>query len=247
MSFRIALLSGLVGYLLGSISFARVIARRVAPRADISRIEQPVPDSKEVFVSDSISATSVRIHLSARYGCLTAILDMAKVAVPTFMLKRWYPSKPYFLVAAGMGVVGHDWPIYHRFKGGRGESPIFGGVLVIDWVAIPATNLIGWPLGLLCGNLLVLRWAGMALLIPWFWLRTRNPAYLAYATGVNVVYWVAMSPELRQYFRLRESAQIPTQEELAEFLGMGKRLGRALDNCNLVVVATKLRTLSEGE
>jgi glycerol-3-phosphate acyltransferase PlsY len=229
----IAFFAAAVGYLSGSISFARLIARLVAPQADISRIEQPMPDSDEVFVSDSVSATAVRMHLGPGYGCLTAILDMLKVTVPTLLFRLWFPESPYYLIVAAFGVVGHDWPLYHRFIGGRGESPILGGLIVIDWAGVLVTNLIGWPLGVLSGNLLVLRWAWLVLMIPWLWFRTQDLAYVAYMVTVNILYWLTMAPELKQYFQIRDKGEEPSQEELAHLLGMGSSLGRIIDRYSL--------------
>ncbi len=87
MNIGIALLAAAVGYLLGSISWARIITGLVAPGTDISMIREPVPHTDEVFESDLVSATTVRIHVGTRYGCLTAILDMLKVALPTLSLQ----------------------------------------------------------------------------------------------------------------------------------------------------------------
>jgi glycerol-3-phosphate acyltransferase PlsY len=241
MDILVAVLAALIGYLLGSISFARVITAIAAPNTDISKIEQPVPNSDAVFESDSVSATAVRIHVGTRYGCLTALLDMLKVAIPTLAFKIWQPQTPYFLIVAAAGVVGHDWPIFHRFKGGRGESPIYGGLLVIDWVGALVTNLVGGLLGLVLGNLLILRWAGLVLLIPWFWFRTGDWAYLAYIIFINLVYWISMMPELKQAFDLQAEGEMPSQQELASFLGMGESLGRVLDRYSLPAVLSKLR------
>ncbi len=229
MNLWIALLAALVGYLLGSLSSARVIARWVAPGTDLSHIEHPVPRSDVVFTSDSVSATAVRLRLGTRYGCLTAILDMLKVALPTLAFRLWQPEAPYYLIVAALGLVGHDWPVYHRWQGGRGESPIYGALLVIDPLGVVATNLLGIVFGFVTGNLLVLRWAGLVLMIPWLWLRTHDPAPVLYMLFANGVYWTAMAPELRQYAQIKQEGEPPTQEELAGFIGMGVRLGRALD------------------
>jgi glycerol-3-phosphate acyltransferase PlsY len=240
MDMQILLLAALVGYLCGSISFARIIARAVAPEADISKITEPIPHSAEMFESDSVSATAVRVHVGTRYGCLTALLDMAKVALPTLAFKLWMPEIPYYLMVAAMGIVGHDWPIYHRFKGGRGESPIVGGVLVIDWLGLVVTSVAGAVLGLAIGSMLVLRWAGLVLLIPWMWWRFGAWPYPAYMLFVNVIYWSSMLPELRQYFKLKD-AEAPTEEELGGFLAMGESLGRFMDRYSLPALWTKLR------
>ena len=241
MNIGIALLAAAAGYLFGSISWARIITGLVAPGTDISMIREPVPHTDEVFESDSVSATTVRIHVGTRYGCLTAILDMLKVALPTLAFKLWLPDTPYFLLVAAMGVVGHDWPLFFKFKGGRGESPILGGLIVIDLIGLVVTNVLGFALGVLAGNILVLRWAGLVLLIPWMWLRFHDWAYVAYMAFVNVIYWVAMTPDLKQYFQFKDAAIDPTQEELAEFLGMGARLGRLLDRYSLPALWSRFR------
>lgn len=234
------LLAAVIGYLFGSLSFARIVTGLRAPGTDISIIREPVPNSSEIFESDSISATAVRIHVGTRYGCLTALLDMAKVALPALAFKIWQPEVPYYLVVAAMGVIGHDWPLYHRFKGGRGESPIVGGVLVIDLVGLVVTNGVGFLLGILVGNLLVLRWAGLVLLIPWMWWRFGDWAHPAYMIFVNVIYWYTMVPELSQYFKL-EGVASPSQEELGRFLSMGKGLGRFMDRYSLPALWSRLR------
>ncbi len=241
MDIGTALLAAAAGYLFGSISWARIVTRLVAPNTDISLIREPVPHSDQVLESDSVSATAVRVHVGTRYGCLTAILDMLKVALPTLAFKLWLPETPYFLLVAAMGVVGHDLPLFFRFQGGRGESPILGGLLVIDPLGLVVTNLLGFVVGVLAGNLLVLRWTGLVLLIPWMWLRFHDWTYVAYMVFVNIVYWIAMAPDLKQYFQFRDAAIDPTQEELAGFLGMGVRLGRLLDRYSLPALWSRWR------
>ena len=99
MSPAIALLAGVIGYLIGSISLHVLLVRIRAPGLDVSTIEHPVEGSK-VFESGSISATSVRLQLGVRYGCLVAILDMLKGLLPTLLFKLWQPDAPYYLIAA---------------------------------------------------------------------------------------------------------------------------------------------------
>jgi glycerol-3-phosphate acyltransferase PlsY len=229
MDFFVIMIAAVTGYLLGSISFARIVRTAVAPGTDISKIVQPLPESDLTFESDSVSATAVRLRIGTRYGCLTGVLDMLKVAIPTLCFRLWYPSAPYFLVVAAMGVVGHNWPVYSGFKGGRGESAIYGGLLIIDPLGVMITNLAGSVVGLLLGNLLVLRWGGLVLMIPWLWYRTADWAHVTYILFVNVVYWTAVFPDLRQYYRLQKQGLSLSQEQLAGLLAMGGRLGRFMD------------------
>ena len=92
-----------MGYLLGSISFARLVAGRAAPGHELSLIQLPIPNTDIVFESDSISASMVRMQVGTRFGCLTAILDMLKVALPTLAFLLLQPDQPYFLIAAAAG------------------------------------------------------------------------------------------------------------------------------------------------
>jgi glycerol-3-phosphate acyltransferase PlsY len=94
MNALVALLAGTTGYLIGSISFARLMIRVLAPGADVATIEHAVPGSAEVFESGSVSATAVRFQMGARYGCLAAILDILKAVVPTLVFKLWLPTSP---------------------------------------------------------------------------------------------------------------------------------------------------------
>ncbi len=229
------------GYLLGSISFARIVAGRVDPSADITKIETVVGDGV-TFVSDSVSATAVRMKVGRRYGVLTAALDMLKVALPTLAFELAFPGEPYYLLVAAAGLIGHDWPLYHRFVGGRGETAIYGALLVIDPVAVVATLVLGMALGFVLGNILVLRWAGMILLIPWFAIATGDPALVAYMVFADLVYLVAMRPELAQYWAMRSEHTDPTNEEIADEFGMGAKLGRAIDRYGLPGLISRLRS-----
>ncbi len=120
----IAFFAGATGYVIGSISFARLMVARLAQTPDVSKIEHQVSGSSEVFQSNSISATAVRFQLGDRYGCLTAVLDILKALLPTLAFKLWQPGEPYYLITATMMIVGHNYPIFYGFRGGRGLATI---------------------------------------------------------------------------------------------------------------------------
>ncbi|MFN2185528.1 MAG: glycerol-3-phosphate acyltransferase [Anaerolineae bacterium] len=245
MSVPIALLAGLTGYLIGSFSFARLLVRIRAPGADVSKIEHPVEGSSEVFESGSISATAVRFQLGARYGCLVAILDILKALVPTLLFKLLQPDAPYYLITATMMIIGHNYPIYYGFKGGRGLATVYGGFLVLDWVGVLVTNTVGMLVGGLLGQVLLMRWIGLVLMIPWIWFRTHDIAKLAYVLIANALFWFAMLPELRQYIRLRREGELPDEQEVAEFMGMGS-VYRVVQRYSLVNLFKKKEDSSSG-
>ncbi|MBN2537273.1 glycerol-3-phosphate acyltransferase [candidate division WOR-3 bacterium] len=237
--------AAVAGYLLGSISWSRVIARWVAPGRSIERIEYPVPGTNEIFTSDSVSATAARVHLGTRFGCLTAVLDILKVFLPALAFRLLFPGWPYHVVCAAAGLVGHDWPLFFRFKGGRGESPIVGGLLAIAPLGLAATSAASVVLGLVIGHLLVFRWAWFLLMIPWLWVTTGSPVHVGYMVFANVIYWWTMSPELLQYARMEGN---PTQEEIGDFFAMGAGLGRFMDRYSILgLVARARRRRSERQ
>jgi glycerol-3-phosphate acyltransferase PlsY len=218
---------------MGSISSARLVMRLVKPQSKVEAIALQFPGTDIVLQSDSVSATAIRMQLGTRYGCLTAILDMLKVAIPTLIVRLLQPDESYYLVVAALGVAGHAWPIYYRFHGGRGESTILGGLLVVDPIGLLITTVLGWIFGWMTGNLLVLRWGFLGVLIPWFWFRTHDIAPVLYMVFINIAYWIAMSPEIKQYFEFADQDEAPTQEELSQFWGMGGAIGRVLDRYSI--------------
>ncbi|MDH3983931.1 MAG: glycerol-3-phosphate acyltransferase, partial [Gammaproteobacteria bacterium] len=104
MELQLIVLAAVLGYLLGSLSFARIVGRMVDPTADVTRIIAELPDG-HTFESDSASATAARMALGTRWGVTTGLLDMAKVGVPALIWVLLYPDTPVYGLISG--VAGH--------------------------------------------------------------------------------------------------------------------------------------------
>jgi len=216
MNALIALCAIITGYLAGSLSFSRIVSRIVAPQADVAHTEVPVPGSEMTYKVTAFGATAISMQLGPRVGCAIGLLDMLKVALPTLAFKLLYPSQPYELIVAVAGMAGHNWPIFYRFKGGRGISAYYGGLFGIDWLGALVTSTVGLLIGMLViRDFIVAYLAGLWLLIPWIWFRTHRLEYLAYAVVVNVLYLVAMIPDLRQYLKIRREVAVDPQMVMA--------------------------------
>ena len=200
MDLVIVLLSSLTGYFIGAISFTRIIGRYILPGEDVSKAEIPIKGSEKKFQLSSFGATSIRAKAGPKYGCLTSVLDMVKVALPTLAFRLLYPEMNYFLITAAAGMAGHNFPVYYGFKGGRGMSPLYGGLLVVDWLAIPVATIVGLNIGFWIVRYAFLAYCGVVLtLIPWFWFRYGDMSHLIYALAVNLFFWLASIPDLRLY------------------------------------------------
>lgn len=194
-----ALLVALGGYLIGSISFTRIIGKRVAPDEDLSQTEVSFGDEGKSFTMRAVSATSLTFRKGPKVGCLASLLDMLKAILPTLAFKLYYPEQEYHLIAAATVMAGHNFPIYYRFKGGRGMSSLYGSLLIIDWISIPVTFIGGTLVGVLMRDMFMIYTSGILFLIPWLWYRFDSIPHLLFGVVVNALFWVAILPELKDH------------------------------------------------
>jgi glycerol-3-phosphate acyltransferase PlsY len=115
------------GYLLGSIPFG-VIATRLGGTEDIRRIG-----------SGSIGATNVLRTGRRDLAAITLIGDGGKGAVAV-LLARWLFGEDAAALAGGAAFLGHIFPVWLKFSGGKGVATFFGTLIAL-----------AWPVGLLAG------------------------------------------------------------------------------------------------
>ena len=117
------LVAGVSGYVIGSIPTGLIVGR-VARGIDIRE-----------FGSGKTGFTNVVRTVGARWGALALVGDLAKGAIPV-VIARLISDEPYALTVAGLAAtIGHDWPIFAGFRGGRGVACSFGVVLAMNPIA----------------------------------------------------------------------------------------------------------------
>ncbi len=120
----------LCSYLLGSISFT-YLAGRLCRSIDLRQ-----------YGSRKLSASNVYPQLGARGLVLVGILDMGKAVLPSWLAQRLGFALPIAVLAGLAAMLGHNWPVFLAFKGGRGISAALGTLLVVfPW---GAAWLLGW-------------------------------------------------------------------------------------------------------
>ncbi|HAJ90110.1 MAG TPA: acyl-phosphate glycerol 3-phosphate acyltransferase [Rhodospirillaceae bacterium] len=131
-------LSGLVGiiagYLLGSIPFGLVLCRLFG-YGDIRDIG-----------SGNIGATNVLRTGNKWLAALTLILDSSKGLIAVLVAAAFFDKHAMFGAALGV-VLGHNFPVWLKFKGGKGVATTLGTLLALSW-----------PVGLAC----CLTWGAVA-------------------------------------------------------------------------------------
>lgn len=210
MNLIVAILCAVLSYLIGSISFARLVTNWRAPGKDVTEFEVPIEGSEDRYKVLSIGGNSVSSVLGPQAGMTVGFLDIFKVALPTLAFKLIFPEQPaYAMIAALGGLIGHIWPIYYRFHGGSGFSAILGGLIAIDLFAALISPAAGLVLGMIIfRNMIVASLSWIWLLIPWFWWRTNgDPAHILYAVAINIIFLLAMIPEYQTAMKYKREGK----------------------------------------
>ena len=125
------LASAAIGYLLGSIP-AGLWVGRLARGIDVRE-----------FGSGRTGFTNVLRTVGLRWGVVVLVADLAKGAVPV-IIARVLTDEPYVYTVAGLAAaVGHDWPLFAGFRGGRGVAASFGAALALNPIAAAALIPVG--------------------------------------------------------------------------------------------------------
>jgi glycerol-3-phosphate acyltransferase PlsY len=224
MNLLTAAACALAGYLIGAVSSARIVSHIVAPGKTVpDETTLRLEGTDRTMKLGTVSASSVSIQHGSRAGFITYLLDMAKVAVPVAVAWRAWPEWPYYLVVSVAAFVGHVWPVYYRFRGGRGLSAIYGSLLVIDWIGMLVTAIGGMLFGLVVARSVIVAYmAGVWFVLPWLWFRTHQAAYAIYACVLIVLFTVAILPEIREWRRIARDGTWSDPAAVMQLSGMGR-------------------------
>jgi glycerol-3-phosphate acyltransferase PlsY len=131
LDYLYSVLAAVLAYLLGSLSFAVIVSRAVGLKDPRS------------YGSHNPGATNVLRSGNKKAAIATLLLDGLKGWLPV-MLVRWF-GKDYGLedgtiaAVAFAAFLGHLFPIFFKFKGGKGVATAAGALLGIDWLLGLAT------------------------------------------------------------------------------------------------------------
>jgi len=204
-----------VGYLFGSLSGARIIGRLRAPGADLSRTRVVLDGTGAAVTASGISPSALQARAGAAGGLRAGTIDILKALIPTLVFRLIWPDGPEHVVAAGAALVGHVYPVYHRFFGGYGISPLLGGLVVIDLPA-PVVCIAGFALlGFAVGNAFIGIETWPIGLIPWFAVMGDRWT-LGYALLANALYWWRSRTEAIGAFRAWRRDRRPWRERAAD-------------------------------
>jgi glycerol-3-phosphate acyltransferase PlsY len=163
------------GYLFGSLPFGLILTR-LAGLGDLRKMG-----------SGNIGATNVLRTGRKDLAALTLLLDAGKGAIAALIAKHWGPDA--MLVAGTAAVLGHNFPVWLGFRGGKGVSTTLGTLIAVAWpvglaacatwllvaavfrisslaalLALAASPLFAW---LYYGDLQLVQFTGFLALLAW--------------------------------------------------------------------------------
>ncbi len=181
----------LLAYLIGSISPAKLIAKRKKISLE------------ETGQNPGTAGTYRTFGLWASVSVL--IIDIAKGLLPVIAARLLNLSKWTVIAAAILAVAGHNWPIYHRFRGGGGLAT---SIPVIAYL-LPMEFIIAFPIAVIAG--FIKRWipfggiVGLPLMVVLVFI-FREPLHLiVFAFALSMLILIRQLGFISNYFKKRAS------------------------------------------
>ncbi|TVP77515.1 MAG: glycerol-3-phosphate 1-O-acyltransferase [Puniceicoccaceae bacterium] len=178
VSFVSILIVVLVGYLIGSVSFAVIIAR--SQGVDIFKVGSGNP-----------GATNVKRALGKKWGNLTFALDALKgFAAAGWPLIAYGGDDRLAVIGLIAAILGHSFSVFLKFRGGKGVATAIGGLLALMWPVL-LIGLAVWLVAFYTSKVVALASILFALSLPiaaYFFYGTQDPRfYLGAVLAVLIV------------------------------------------------------------
>ena len=185
----------LVGYLLGAIPFGLVIGKSVG--IDV-RMEG----------SRNIGATNVNRVLGKKLGILTLLCDCMKGLLPMWLAGFFLPAtdnRELLIALTGvLAVVGHMFPVYLGFRGGKGVATGLGVFLFLSPPTIAVSLAVFLGAVKVSGYVSVGSLLAAALAPLWLYLFGSSSIAIGAAAIIGVLIWVKHHENIRRLMHGQE-------------------------------------------
>jgi len=186
----------LASYLIGAVPFGLLIGRLVG--ADV-----------RMAGSGNIGATNVGRVLGKKLGSLTLLCDVTKGFLPVWAAAYLFPpssaNRELIVVSCGLAaVVGHMFPLYLRFKGGKGVATALGVFLALSPWSILISVLVFAAAVAGSGFVSVGSLAASGLIPLWLWILGDSTPILVAAVAIAALIWCKHSSNIGRLLRGEE-------------------------------------------
>ncbi len=115
------IISAFIGYLIGNIQAGYLIGKLLYKK-----------DIRD-FGNGNSGASNGVVVFGRKIGILIGIIDILKAVIAVFIVKALFHSSNYLYITGLMVILGHNFPFYMNFQGGKGTASLFGFMIAIDY------------------------------------------------------------------------------------------------------------------
>ena len=187
----------IASYLVGAIPFGLLVGRLVGidVRASGSR---------------NIGATNVARLLGKKLGLVTLVLDCLKGFLPIFAASRLLPEGPgrelSLLLCGICAVVGHMFPVYLRFKGGKGVATGLGVFLFLSPAAIGISCIVFFGAVMFSGFVSVGSLLASGLFPLWLWFLGEPSGAIITGAVIALLIWLKHHENIARLLKGQEKS-----------------------------------------
>jgi len=187
-----------IGYMFGCIQTAYILGKIVG--------KMDIRDKG----SHNAGASNATMVLGWKFGILTAVVDVLKGIIPVVLVKALFPSTPALAYMSGLSaILGHMFPFYMGFRGGKGVSTLMGLLLGYDlrWGLVFVVTMI--VLSLVFDYVLIGSWTVFTGLPILTYGLALPPACLLLAFLISVIAYIKHAENI-QHLRSGEEVRVST-------------------------------------
>mgnify|MGYP002630923024 CR=1 FL=1 len=186
-----------IGYLVGAIPFGLVISKMVG--VDV-----------RTQGSRNIGATNVNRVLGKKLGIITLICDCLKGLLPMYFAAVFLPAsetKELIVALTGlMAVLGHMFPVYLKFRGGKGVATGMGVLLYLSPLAIVFSLAVFVATVALTGFVSAGSLLASGLVPIWLYLLGASKISIAVAACVALFIWIKHHENINRLIQGKEAS-----------------------------------------
>lgn len=192
-----SILFPIIGYFIGAIPFGLVVSKMVGT------------DVREEG-SRNIGATNVSRVLGKKYGLITLVCDCLKGFLPMYVAAAFLgdsESKEFVVATTGVfAVIGHMFPIYLKFKGGKGVATGLGVFLYLSPAAIGISLLVFIASVAITGFVSVGSLLASASMAVWLFLLGASGTTIVAAGFVALLIWFKHHENIKRLLQGNEKS-----------------------------------------
>lgn len=196
----------LISYIIGSIPFSYIIARLYKGK-DIRKLG-----------TKNVGATNVISVVGLVPGLVALFFDISKGTLAVYLTEKITGNSVVSIFAGFFTVIGHNWPIFLKFNGGKGIATTIGILLIKSPISFLILYLIVIPITILITNDSFMSASMGFIILPLIlWLLKRDIWWVIFGILLALIIVIRHMDELKTYFKGRRELH-PIVQKMRDFV-----------------------------